>query len=80
VWSDAHLAQWLHDGDRAGHWYFDGWQAARDQLESAGVPAAQIHLCALCTASHPGLLCSYRREGKGAGRIVAAIRCASRRP
>lgn len=79
-WSDAHLARWFHGGDRAGHWHFDLWQAARDQLESAGVPAARIHLSALCTASHPGLLCSYRREGTGAGRIVAAIRCASRRP
>jgi hypothetical protein len=28
----------------------------------------------LCTASHPEILCSYRRDGTGAGRIAAAIR------
>jgi copper oxidase (laccase) domain-containing protein len=33
-------------------------------------------VCALCTATYPGLLCSYRRDGKGAGRIAAAIRSA----
>jgi len=78
--SADHLARWFRNGNRAGHWSFDLWQAARDQLEGAGVPAAQIHLSALCTAGYPGLLCSYRREGKGAGRIAAAIRCASPRP
>ena len=59
---------------RAGHWFFDGWAAARAQLESAGVARHQIHVAAWCTASHPDLLCSYRRDGKGAGRIVGAIR------
>ncbi len=65
---------------RAGHWFFDGWTAARDQLEGAGVPADAIHLAALCTASHAGALCSYRRDGAPAGRMAAAIRCAPRRP
>ncbi|MES1255493.1 MAG: peptidoglycan editing factor PgeF [Acidobacteriota bacterium] len=64
----------LPGAPRAGHWYFDGAAAARDQLLAAGVPSARIYLADLCTASHPAALCSYRRDGAGAGRLVAAIR------
>jgi hypothetical protein len=63
---------------RAGHWYVDLWRATREQLEAAGVPAGQIHLAGLCTASHRAVLCSYRRDGSGAGRLAAVIR--GRRP
>jgi YfiH family protein len=59
---------------RQKHWFFDGWSAARDQLEEAGVPAARIFVAELCTASHPDTLCSYRREGSAAGRLAGAIR------
>jgi polyphenol oxidase len=52
----------------------DLWRATRDQLERAGVPGAQIYVSALCTADHPDLFHSYRRDGKRAGRLVAAIR------
>ncbi len=52
----------------------DLWRATRDQLERAGVPASQIHVSALCTFDHPELFHSYRRDGKRAGRLVAAIR------
>ena len=69
------LARWFSDGERAGHWQFDGWQATADQLAAAGVPPEQIHIAALCTAIHPNLLCSYRRDRKSAGRMAAAIRC-----
>jgi hypothetical protein len=72
--SSDQLARWFSDGDREGHWQFDGWQAARDQLEAAGLPSKQIHLAGLCSASYPALLCSYRRDGKSAGRMAAAIR------
>lgn len=65
---------------RPDRWFFDGWAAARQQLEAAGIPADQIHVAELCTASHPETLCSYRRHGKRAGRIAGAIRCAPRRP
>lgn len=61
---------------RAGYWYFDSAAAARDQLESAGVPPAQIFIAGLCTASHADVFCSYRREGSPAGRMAAAIRSA----
>jgi polyphenol oxidase len=58
---------------RAGHWYFDGWSATKHQLATAGVPNHRIHIAALCTASNPDILCSYRRFGQGCGRMAAAI-------
>ena len=54
----------------------DLWRATRDQLARAHVPPQQIHVCALCTFDHPALFHSYRRDGKHAGRLVAAIRSA----
>ncbi|MGE3179524.1 MAG: polyphenol oxidase family protein [Vicinamibacterales bacterium] len=60
------------------HWFFDGWAAARDQLIAAGLDGARIFSARLCTASHPGWFCSYRRDGAPAGRLVAAIRCPER--
>jgi YfiH family protein len=60
---------------RAGHWFFDGWQCARDQLMTTGIPSDQIFVAELCTASHGGAFCSYRRDGAGAtGRMVGVIR------
>src|SRR5215213_1865989 len=74
------LDRWFEPSPRAGRWFFDGPRSARDQLEEAGVAAEQIHLSGLCTASFPELLCSYRRDGKEAGRIAAAIKPLPRRP
>jgi purine-nucleoside/S-methyl-5'-thioadenosine phosphorylase / adenosine deaminase len=65
---------------RDGHWYFDGWTATRDALAGAGVPTERIHIAELCTASHPDYLCSYRLNGKAAGRMAAVVRCAMPRP
>ena len=59
---------------REGHAFFDGWTAVQDQLIAAGLPAASIFSVALCTASHPDLFWSYRREGRRAKRQVGAIR------
>lgn len=64
----------------AGHLFFDGWASTRDQLISAGLPAAQIFIAETCTASHPDTFCSYRRDGPPAGRLAGGIRCAARRP
>lgn len=72
--SGDQLRRWFPTQTRAQHWLFDGWDSARGQLEEAGVPAPQIHIAALCTASHPDVFCSYRRDGKLAGRMAAAIR------
>jgi YfiH family protein len=60
--------------DRAGGLRLNLWQATRDQLERAGVAPLNIHVCELCTFDHAGVFPSYRREGKAAGRLTAAIR------
>jgi YfiH family protein len=59
---------------RANHWFFDGWMSSREQLVAAGVPPDRIFVAELCTASHPDVLCSYRRDGAPAGRMAAVIR------
>jgi YfiH family protein len=59
---------------RKGQWFFDATAATRDQLLAAGLPPNQIFVAELCTASHPKMFCSYRRDGTGAGRMAAAIR------
>lgn len=66
-------ASWFTD-DGPGHWRLDLWAANADQLESAGVPAASISQSHLCTFDRAADFFSYRREGSGTGRIVAAIR------
>jgi YfiH family protein len=63
---------------RPEHWYFDGWSSTRDQLRAAGITPDRFFAAGLCTASHAGALCSYRRDGAPAGRLVGAIR--ARRP
>jgi polyphenol oxidase len=72
--------RWFTPASRPNHWFFDGWACARDQLAASGVGVDAIQLAGLCTASLPDLLCSYRREGRAAGRIAAAIRALPRRP
>ena len=52
------------------------WSANRDQLAEAGVNGEHIHVAELCTAMHPDLFPSFRRDGDGTGRIAAAIRSA----
>jgi purine-nucleoside/S-methyl-5'-thioadenosine phosphorylase / adenosine deaminase len=75
--TEAELARWFLPGVRPQHWQFDGWRATRDQLEGSGVATQEIHAAGLCSATHPQL-CSYRRDGAAAGRMVAAIRARSR--
>jgi polyphenol oxidase len=71
--SHAQASQWF---TRDAKPRLDLWRATRDQLAGAGVPPQQIHVCALCTFDHPALFHSYRRDGRNAGRLVAAIRSA----
>jgi polyphenol oxidase len=59
---------------RADHWFFDGLAVARRQLARAGVLPDRIHATGLCTASHPDVFCSYRRDGRPSGRMAGAIR------
>lgn len=60
--------------DGLGRLRLDLWAANRDQLVAAGVLPEHIHQAQLCTASHPDRFHSYRRDGKGTGRIAAVIR------
>jgi polyphenol oxidase len=59
---------------REGHSFFDPALAAYDQLRSAGLASGHVFSSGLCTASHPDVFCSYRRDGAPAGRMAAAIR------
>jgi YfiH family protein len=43
------------------------------QLVAAGVPAAQIHQVDDCTSCRPDLYHSYRREGRGGGRMISFV-------
>jgi polyphenol oxidase len=68
-----------------GRWFtgdgdlrLDLWRANRDQLVAAGLAPGDVHVASLCTACHPHLLHSYRRDGAGAGRQVGFIRARPR--
>ena len=62
---------------RAERLYLNLTDAARSQLEAAGIPGAQIHVAGLCTAMHLDVLTSYRAEREKAGRIAGVIRALS---
>jgi hypothetical protein len=66
-------AAWFAE-DGPGHWRLDLWTANADQLEAAGVPTEAIHQSRMCTFDLADDFFSYRRDGAGTGRIVAAIR------
>jgi YfiH family protein len=65
--------EWFSE-DGPGHWTLDLWRANRDQLETAGVPAESIYTMGICTKDDRARCWSYRMDGAGAGRMVAAIR------
>ena len=45
----------------------------RRQLEEVGIGPARIESVNLCTACHPDLFYSYRRDGTGTGRMISGI-------
>jgi polyphenol oxidase len=48
-------------------------RANRSQLLEAGLRPQNIHISGLCTACHPELLFSYRKEGSRSGRLLSVI-------
>jgi polyphenol oxidase len=80
---DAFLAEWTDRAtwfadDGPNRWKLDLWRANLDQLTDAGVPSSTVHVSGICTADNLADCFSYRREGPGTGRLVAAIRLDSR--
>jgi len=78
AFSAMDVERWFAPADRPDHWFFDGWESTSAQLAAAGVHPGNTHTAAICTATHPDLLCSYRRDGEGAGRMAAVIRAVAR--
>jgi purine-nucleoside/S-methyl-5'-thioadenosine phosphorylase / adenosine deaminase len=70
---EGDIERWFTTGssDRS---YLNLWNANRDQLQAAGIPAAQIHAAELCTRTHSTLFHSYRAQQEHAGRMVGLIR------
>jgi YfiH family protein len=65
-------AAWFTEsGER--RWLLDLWRANVEQLESAGVPPSSISVAGICTKHNLATCFSYRAEGPGGGRMVAAI-------
>jgi YfiH family protein len=60
-----------------GRPHLDVRAANRRQLEEAGLPPERIHLVDHCTRCRPDLYHSYRREGRGAGRMINFVGFAS---
>jgi len=58
---------------RPGHVYLDLQRAILQQLQAVGVPSSQVWSSDLCTACHPQLFYSYRREGPRSGRMLNVV-------
>jgi purine-nucleoside/S-methyl-5'-thioadenosine phosphorylase / adenosine deaminase len=57
----------------AGKRHLDLAEANRRQLQTAGIPAAHISDCGLCTSCLPEQFFSFRREPFNPGRMLSAI-------
>jgi len=63
-------------GDRANpkpSAHLDLVAVARDQLGGAGLAPRHVAAVGFCTACHPDLFYSFRRDGNGTGRMAAVI-------
>ena len=62
-----------HRDDRSPAAHLDLVAATKDQLQSAGLRASNIHAAEFCTACHTDLFFSHRKEGARTGRMMAVI-------
>jgi polyphenol oxidase len=69
-WGEAQVGAWFVERSDLR---LDLWRANRDQLVQAGVPATAVYVAELCTACNEDAFYSYRRDGKGTGRMVGFI-------
>jgi YfiH family protein len=67
AWRDAVL-----ESAGRNRWRLDLWEANRRQLMDAGVPADAVTVAGLCTACHPDMFFSHRRDRR-TGRMAAVI-------
>ncbi|MBO8142750.1 MAG: peptidoglycan editing factor PgeF [Firmicutes bacterium] len=58
---------------KGGRWHLDLWQANREALEAAGLPAAAIWTAQVCTCCRSDLFFSHRGSGGRTGRMAALI-------
>ena len=65
----------LHNFDRNSKksYHLDLLRANRSELIAMGVPEQNIHSADLCTACHPSLFFSHRRDGVKSGRHIALV-------
>jgi len=71
---DAQIRKWFRPEAEGGAYRLDVAKASIDQLRAAGLDPANIDTCGLCTACHPLLFHSYRRDGARTGRLAGVIR------
>jgi YfiH family protein len=81
-WTPTQVAAWFSDAVPRSTFEsqlstsklsLDLWRANRDQLIEAGVPEESVYVSELCTACNADAFYSYRRDGKGTGRLVGFI-------
>jgi hypothetical protein len=58
--------------------FLNTWLANADQLQKAGVPAAQVHVSGFCTSCYRDVFHSYRVDGERAGRMIGVMRARRR--
>lgn len=56
-----------------GGWRLDLWEANRQALQEIGMADSNLSLSKMCTACHPELFYSHRRDGGRTGRMAALI-------
>jgi YfiH family protein len=61
------------DERKKGRALFDLRRLNRRQMEQAGIDPGRIEAVNLCTACHPELFYSYRRDGKGTEHLTSGI-------